>query len=73
MWNFSLGVLDEVSQLYHGPIAVAIRSTYLGRLMFGVGFLWSDIICYAIGTGIGWIILHFIDKWFKGKYHSIGD
>jgi len=60
--NFSLGVLDEVSQLYHGPLAVAVRSTYIGRLMFGVGFLWSDITCYAIGTVIGWVLLILIDR-----------
>ena len=67
IWNFSLGVIDELSQLYHGPVAVAVRSTYIGRLMFGVGFLWSDIICYAIGTAIGWVTLIFIDRWLETK------
>jgi len=63
--GFLLGVLDELSQLYHGPVAQAVRSTYIGRLLFGVGFLWSDIVCYATGILIGWIIAIVIDHFFS--------
>lgn len=39
----------EISQLYQADWANAIRSTTLGALIFGHGFLWSDIICYTVG------------------------
>lgn len=43
----------EFSQLYHAPWLDAIRSTHLGALALGNGFLWSDLICYVIGVSIG--------------------
>ena len=51
---FSYGI--ELSQLYHGPLINAIRSTTLGGLVLGFGFLWSDILCYTIGIGVGIIL-----------------
>lgn len=60
--NGSLGFLAELSQLNQSSLMVAIRSTYLGRLIFGVGFLWSDIVCYAIGTLIAWCIISGIER-----------
>lgn len=50
LWCYTLGVLDEFSQLIDTGWANSIRSTTIGRLMFGVGFVWSDLLCYAIGT-----------------------
>jgi len=64
-WNFALGVLIEVSQLYHGSVATAIRGTTVGKLLFGLGFLWSDIICYAAGTLLCWLIAIPIEKYFR--------
>lgn len=61
--NYALGVLDEISQLNQGPFMQYLRSFTLGRLMLGVGFLWSDILCYAIGTFIGWLIACFIEEY----------
>jgi hypothetical protein len=43
----------EVSQLYHAPWIDQIRHTRLGGLVLGFGFLWSDLLCYAVGIGIG--------------------
>lgn len=60
--NYSLGVLAELSQLNHSSLMVAIRGTYLGRLLFGVGFLWSDIVCYAVGTFLAWCIISLIER-----------
>ena len=51
---FSL--LVEVSQLYHAPWIDAIRATTLGGLVLGFGFLWSDLLCYAVGVAIGVIL-----------------
>jgi hypothetical protein len=52
----SFSVLVEVSQLYHAPWIDAIRHTTLGGLILGFGFLWSDLLCYAVGVGLGAII-----------------
>jgi hypothetical protein len=59
---FGLGVLDEWSQLWDFEWIVAARQTYIGRLMLGVGFLWSDIVCYAIGTLLALGIILFIER-----------
>ena len=43
----------EVSQLYHAPWIDGIRSTTLGGLVLGFGFLWSDLVCYLVGITAG--------------------
>ncbi len=48
---FSLSI--ETSQLYHALWINQIRHTRLGGLVLGFGFLWSDLVCYAVGIGIG--------------------
>jgi hypothetical protein len=40
----------ELSQLYHAPWIDQLRSTRLGALALGHGFLWSDLLCYAAGV-----------------------
>jgi hypothetical protein len=47
----SVGV--EASQLYHAAWIDAVRSTRLGGLALGFGFLWSDLVCYAVGVVAG--------------------
>jgi hypothetical protein len=51
---FSVAV--EVSQLYHAPWIDAIRRTTPGGLILGFGFLWSDLVCYSLGVGIGVLV-----------------
>lgn len=48
---FSFGI--EISQLYQAPWINHIRETTLGALVLGRGFLWSDLICYAVGIALG--------------------
>ena len=60
--NFGLGVLVEVSQLYHAPWIDNVRSTAIGAALLGLGFLWSDIICYAIGTILAYAICSAIER-----------
>lgn len=60
---YVLGVLDELSQLIKTPWANELRSTTLGRLMFGVGFVWSDLICYLIGTLFAWGLIFLIERY----------
>ncbi|MGR5910200.1 ribosomal maturation YjgA family protein [Bacillus pacificus] len=45
----------EVSQLYHAEWIDSIRATTLGGLVLGYGFLWSDLVAYTIGVGIGFL------------------
>lgn len=40
----------EISQLFSTPFLKLARSTLLGGLIFGYGFLWSDIVCYTVGA-----------------------
>lgn len=46
----------ETSQLYHAPWIDAIRATRLGGLALGYGFLWSDVLCYAVGVCIAVVV-----------------
>ncbi|MGG3523495.1 DUF2809 domain-containing protein [Bacillus pseudomycoides] len=43
----------EISQLYHADWIDNIRATTLGGLVLGYGFLWSDLLAYTIGVGMG--------------------
>lgn len=52
---FALGFayLMECSQLYQAPWINHLRATRIGGLLLGFGFLWSDLLCYTIGIGLG--------------------
>lgn len=43
----------EFSQLYKAPWINELRHTIFGKLVLGEGFLWSDLLCYTVGVGIG--------------------
>jgi hypothetical protein len=53
----------EFSQLYKAPWINELRHTLFGRLVLGEGFLWSDLLCYVVGVGIGF----FVDDLLKGS------
>lgn len=40
----------EIAQLVRVDWLDTIRSTRLGALLLGRGFLWSDLVAYAVGT-----------------------
>jgi hypothetical protein len=42
----------ELSQLSEAGWLVTLRSTRLGALVLGKGFLWSDLACYTVGVGL---------------------
>ena len=46
----------ECSQLYQAPWLNSLRATRIGGLVLGFGFLWSDLLCYAVGILVGVII-----------------
>ncbi|MBG9814302.1 DUF2809 domain-containing protein [Priestia endophytica] len=43
----------EISQLYHAEWIDAVRSTTLGGLVLGYGFLFSDLVSYTVGILFG--------------------
>ncbi|KQS32903.1 DUF2809 domain-containing protein [Dyadobacter sp. Leaf189] len=49
-------VCIELSQLYHEPWIDAIRNMPLGGLVLGFTFVWSDLVCYGVGVGIGMMV-----------------
>ena len=48
---FSYGI--EFSQLCQDDWLNNIRHTVIGVLVLGATFLWSDMLCYTVGIGIG--------------------
>ena len=56
----------EISQLYQATWINSIRNTVLGALVLGSGFLWSDLLAYALGVGLAFIIeIKFKQTFFK--------
>lgn len=51
-----LATLDEASQAIHTPWLDAIRATTLGHLLLGRGFVWLDLLWYALGTAAAWTL-----------------
>ena len=54
--GLSFCYLIEFSQLYQAHWINEIRRTTLGGLVLGYGFLWSDLLAYSIGIGVGVVI-----------------
>ncbi|TLX74568.1 DUF2809 domain-containing protein [Labilibacter sediminis] len=54
--SLSVCFLVELSQLIQADWINAIRSNTFGALILGRGFLWSDLVAYSIGVGIGMVI-----------------
>jgi hypothetical protein len=51
---FCFGI--EFLQLVQIDWLITIRKTTLGHYILGQGFLWSDLLCYIIGTLVAFII-----------------
>jgi hypothetical protein len=58
---YLLGAADEFTQMYHAPWIDNIRRTVIGGALLGHGFLWSDIVCYAVGTVLAIPVILFIE------------
>ena len=48
--TFGLATMVEISQLADWAWLNSIRDQQLGALLLGRGFLWSDLVAYAVGT-----------------------
>ena len=46
----------EISQAIQWPWLVELRQTRMGGLVLGQVFLWSDMVCYVIGTILGILV-----------------
>ncbi len=57
-----ISYIVEISQLYHTEFIDSIRNTFIGRLVLGQGFLWSDLVCYLFGICMGLFIDRVIIK-----------
>lgn len=62
VFAFSCGV--EFLQLWQAPFIQEIRSTWPGRVILGTTFNRWDFPPYALGCGIGWIVLRFLRRRF---------
>ena len=54
--------LIEISQLYQADWINRIRHTWLGGLILGFQFLWSDVIAYTIGIACVFTLDHFANR-----------
>ena len=52
----------EFLQLWHPDFLNTARSTLPGRMLLGTTFVWWDLPHYAIGCGLGWLIMNLIYK-----------
>jgi hypothetical protein len=48
----------EISQLFQYDWLLELRKTTFGKYVLGQGFLWSDLICYTLGSTLA----YFTDK-----------
>jgi Protein of unknown function (DUF2809) len=65
LYTYSFSVAIEISQLYHAPWIDSIRHTFLGSMLLGFGFLWSDMLCYFAGTLLGLLIALIGDRYTR--------
>jgi hypothetical protein len=49
-------ILIELSQLYHTPWLDTLRNWPLGGMLLGHGFSMEDVMAYAAGGAIAWMV-----------------
>ena len=59
----AISVCDEFTQLISWSWLQSLRSTRLGALVLGQGFLWSDLACYAVGIALAVVVDRATDKY----------
>ena len=50
----------ELLQLYQADWIEQLRRYKIGGLILGFGFLWSDMVAYTIGGGMGWLVEKYV-------------
>lgn len=61
-FGFTIATCVEFSQLWKPRWLEDLRSNDLAALVLGRGWLWGDIIRYAVGAVLGYIILRTLDR-----------
>jgi len=54
----------EFLQRWQSPFILGIRGTWVGRVILGTTFTWSDFPPYALGCLIGWVMLRYLRRRF---------
>ena len=54
--------LVEFSQLIRWSWLVSFRSTFIGHMMLGQGFLWTDLLAYLIGILLIYWVFRIIER-----------
>lgn len=49
--------LLEFAQLWHPPLLNLLRSAWLGKILLGTTFNWTDFPYYFLGGFIAWLLL----------------
>jgi hypothetical protein len=52
----------EFLQLWHPSFLETLRSTFIGAILLGNSFSWSDLAHYAIGFLLSWGLLHILGR-----------
>ncbi|NEP38848.1 MAG: DUF2809 domain-containing protein [Okeania sp. SIO2H7] len=63
-WVFIVTSILEFLQLWKPPFLQAIRSTFLGRMLLGTTFVWSDFFYYVLGCILTWLALRYLKQFF---------
>ena len=54
----------EFAQLIRWPWLVQLRSTTLGHLVLGQGFLWTDLVAYTVGVALIYLACRLVERKF---------
>ncbi len=57
----------EFSQLLTPEWLVKLRSTFIGHMLLGQGFLWSDLAAYTVGIAVIFTITSLIGRRFENR------
>lgn len=52
----------EISQLYQAGWIQKVRHTPPFGIFLGYGFLWSDLLCYAMGAGTAFLVASLVGR-----------
>ena len=69
-WVFIVTSILEFLQLWKPPFLQAIRATFVGRMLLGTTFVWSDFLYYVLGCSLTWLALRYLKQLKKKKKSS---
>ncbi|MDX2241883.1 MAG: DUF2809 domain-containing protein [Leptolyngbyaceae cyanobacterium bins.302] len=74
LWKVAIAVLlttclIEFLQLWQNPAYLALKATFIGRLVLGNTFLWADFPSYFVGTFVGWLWARSLQQRFMKANH----